>query len=696
MARDTGNQTATHKIPERAKKMTLTPEKANDGLSRLTVAFESERLSYSDLEVDLYNSGVNQLISVAAARGHRIHHFSMADLYEHEGVPYVITSLLELPPAWSGAELGCYRHLRKVSEPAVRIADVHLCFARGDDIRTGETPNIDLLSFFEVHGTLIESVDATLASCDKFELPKRCPAVPQPLTFAASTMEEVRAAISQLPTSSQWFVLKDRFGYGCGEHVHRMSFEEPGLENRIEEFLYIYGSLILQEFRPEVTGGDLTVTFFGEELIGTLRRRAAQGQWKTNASLGAAEEPHELTPAQAETAWKVRRAFPEIRLASVDLLPSGQALEINAFPGGNGLYKAYGIELGKRVFTQLEQETRQRLEKNQEIALPPAPVGVGEEAALAVAAGKSEPLYSPWKKPVRVYDIFSGELHALDIRQVIDFTAKSDGYILSVPHAGMFVPEEYVKNFELDEKALLEIDLFSDILFEGLKGFQMVSRLAPFFVDMNRSRQEGEKDKNIPAHLSNPPHKYYTIENRLLLKKSYSPREEAAVLEYYELYHNLTETLIDHMKSERGYALIIDCHSMTSVGLGRAGDEGRSRDNFVVGTLGGTSADLEIIDAFVRTLRRESKPYGLDLSVTRDRPYAGGFITRRHSDPDQHVHVIQIEVTMDTYIYKATHQNAVQRYALKPHRVRVVQSILERAVNSARQAAERIYHPHPG
>ena len=43
----------------------------------LTVAFESERLSYSNLEVDLHNSGVNQILSVCAARGHTLYHFNM-------------------------------------------------------------------------------------------------------------------------------------------------------------------------------------------------------------------------------------------------------------------------------------------------------------------------------------------------------------------------------------------------------------------------------------------------------------------------------------------------------------------------------------------------------------------------------------------------------------------------------------------
>jgi hypothetical protein len=47
---------------------------------------------------------------------------------------------------------------------------------------------------------------------------------------------------------------------------------------------------------------------------------------------------------------------------------------------------------------------------------------------------------------------------------------------------------------------------------------------------------------------------------------------------------------------------------------------------------------------------------------------------------------------MDTYMYEATEPDPVKRYALKPHRVRMVQRILEKAVTAACRAAETIYN----
>ncbi|HMB01815.1 MAG TPA: N-formylglutamate amidohydrolase [Spirochaetota bacterium] len=664
-----------------------TDKYARHGMPRLNVAFESAHLSYSELPVDLYNSGVNQMLSIAAYCGHRIYHFSMADLYEHEGMSYVSASVLELPRGWSGPSLEAYRHLKKVKQQSIRVVDIHICITRGDDIRTWNTPNINILRGFENNGILLESVEATIATCDKYGLTERCPEVPQPVTFAAKNLPEALSAIEKLPHEEPWFVLKDRFGYGCGEQVHRLAFNDPYLSAQLHDYLSAYNSIILQEFCPEVKKGDIVVTFWENRMLGAMRRRSHKGQWKTNASLGATEKHHTLTPEQAATAWAVRQAFPDIRLTSVDLLPSGKAIEINAFPGGNGLLKTQDIELGNIVFTKLEHEIRKKMEGP---LIAPPPVQGDEAPSLVGARAEIAPVYKKSNKKFQVYDVLSSEEHNMAIEDLIQFSPKSDNYILSIPHAGLFIPRKYVNHFTLDEKALLEIDLFSDIIFEGLDGMQIVSRLAPFFVDMNR-RKKGFRKHSIPAHLQNPPDEYYSIDNTLFLKQNYTAKEKKEVLTFYDLYHDITENIIDRMKRERGYALVIDGHSMTSKGLGRVYDKGEKRDNFVVGTLRGSSADNQIIDAFVQTLKSESRPYGLGLSTARDRPYSGGFITRRHSDPDEDVHVIQIEVTMESYMYEATESNPKLRYALKPHRVRVVQKVIEQAISAACETAEKIY-----
>lgn len=657
----------------------------------LTIGFESAELSYSSLEVDLYNSGINQILSVAAARGHRILHFSMADIGQ-AGDGYVAeAATLELDPAWDRAEpIEAYRHLRVTGRPTVPLSEVQLFVVRGDDIRTEETENIEALRWAAGHAKMLESVEATLSTTDKYAPIERAPQLPHPITFPVETVEDALEAIESLPREEPYLVLKDRYGFGCGEQVHRLAFDDPDLREKIGGFLETYGQVLIQEFRAEVLDGDLVVSFFDDELIAALRRLPVTGEWKTNASLGADQVGVTLTAEQEAIARAMKRSFPECRLASIDLLESGRILEINAFPGGDGLLQNYEIVLGEIVMDRLEEEL--------------LGTGVGEVAptALTWEAQKLpgfptgtrwteiEELYLAHEGDREVYDVLSGDRYELGIRELIEFDARSPEYIVSIPHAGVLIPEEFRDRFRLGEDAIVEIDLYSDLCYEMADGMHVASALAPFFVDMNRTR-EGSEEGELPRHLTNPAHEYYSVEDRLMLRKPYSEQEEERVLGYYDLYHGLLDRLIDRMLRERGYALLFDCHSMTSTGLGRVEDEGQPRPDFVTGTLDGSSAHEEIIESFTETLSRVTGERNLGLTTSRDAPYSGGFITRSHHDPDGGVHVLQLEVAMDAYMYEAVAETP-KRYAIKAPRLRIVRDAVQESFRAAAEAAERIYH----
>jgi N-formylglutamate amidohydrolase/glutathione synthase/RimK-type ligase-like ATP-grasp enzyme len=644
---------------------------------QLTVAFESHSLSYSDHLVDLYNSGVNQLLSLAAARGHRIRHFRMADLYRHLGTPRARTSVLELDDSWDGDPLSAWRHLRKVGEETLPLDAIDLYFVRGDDIRRADTPNLDVLREAELTAPMLETAAATLATTDKYALVERVPHASQPVTYTASDIDAAMDAIRRLPDAQGWFVLKDRFGYGCGAQVHRLHREAPALEHIVQDYLGAYGDVLLQEFCPDVAEGDLVVTFWDGELIAAMRRIPADDQWKSNASFGASHVAHELTREQAATAWAVRRAYPECRLASVDLLMSGRALEINAFPGASGLLETYGIVLAQRVLDTLEAELAAAAERAPHDAHPRH---VGHR--LSDETVKTE-----------VFDVFADEIHTVEVSDVIEVRqpdpAAASPVVLSVPHSGVLIPTRFIDRFPRDDRALVEIDLLSHLPYEQLPVTQLFCRLAPYFLDMNRARAAAE-EPHVPGHLRNAPHNYYTVDDEPILQRAYSTEEEHEVLRWYDLYHELLDDLMLQARHRHGWALLVDGHSMTSVGLGRVHDEGAPRDNFVVGTLDGTSADSAIIEAFLGTLRDEITPYDLGLTVASDNPYSGGFITRKHHDPANGLHAIQVEVTMETYMYEADEPDPSRRYAIKQHRLDIVRTVLARAVEAAVAAGSAI------
>jgi glutathione synthase/RimK-type ligase-like ATP-grasp enzyme/N-formylglutamate amidohydrolase len=650
---------------------------------KLTIAFESEKLTYSDLDVDLYNTGITQILSVAASRGHDLYHFSMSDLYRHDGAVYTRASVLRLPEKWEGDPVTAHRYLTKAFDRPLKLSDIDICFARGDDIRNADSPNVDLLKELDERRALMESLDATFYTTDKYELTKRLPDTPQPMTFACASPEDAYEAIGRLPKDEGYFVVKDRFGYGCGMQVHRVRFDDPELDQVIAMYLSKYTHILIQEFCPEVKNGDIVVTFFDGELIAPMFREPAYGQWKTNLSFGANQVAHALTREQEQIARTVISAFPEIRYASVDMLSTGKVIEINAYPGGQGLYQIYGVSVGAIIMDKLESEL---LAKEPPPAIITAPV---VEQPMS-PWNNVEELYRKFNEQIPVFDVFGRETYYLYIQDLIDFTPRSNDYILSIPHSGVLVPEAFKDRFDLGDECLKEIDLLSDVLYEGLDGLQVVSRLAPFFVDMNRTRN-GFEAENLPKHLTNPATEYHTIKDEKMLKQPYTGDEFAHIIRYYDLYHNIIYLLAENMIRERGYALIIDAHSMSSVGWGRVYDEGRARSNFVVGTLDDKSADSEIIHSFCQALDSVAQRHRLGLTTAKNEPYSGGFITRKHNDPDSKVHVIQLEVTMDTYMYEAVEKDKSRRYALKQPRLKMVQDIVCHAIETASLTARRIY-----
>ena len=324
---------------------------------------------------------------------------------------------------------------------------------RGDDIRTEQTPNIDILRWAATRAKLLESVEATLSTTDKYAPLERAPQLPHPVTFAASTTRDAFAAIERLDRDQPYFVLKDRYGYG-GAQVHRLAFDAAGLEAEVAGHIAAYGDVLIQEFCAEVGHGDLVITFFDDELIGALRRIAPPGEWRTNASIGALEVGVTLTAEQEAIARALKRSFPECRLASVDMLESDRILEINAFPGAEGLLRNYQTVLGAVVLDRLEEEL----------------MGPGDQekaTSLTWKAGKAarfptgtrwpevEALYPAYEGERRMYDVLSGDLFTMDIRELIEFDPHSPEYILSIPHAGVLMPEALRDRFALDESALV-------------------------------------------------------------------------------------------------------------------------------------------------------------------------------------------------------------------------------------------------
>jgi N-formylglutamate amidohydrolase len=119
---------------------------------------------------------------------------------------------------------------------------------------------------------------------------------------------------------------------------------------------------------------------------------------------------------------------------------------------------------------------------------------------------------------------------------------------------------------------------------------------------------------------------------------------------YYRPYHQALVDLIEETRRGFGRAVVIDCHSMPSVGGPMDRDPGDKRVDFVLGDAYGTSCDPSLAAAAETLLR------GMGYAVSRNMPYAGGFTTRHWGRPASGIQALQIEVNRALYMDEETYE----------------------------------------
>ena len=109
----------------------------------------------------------------------------------------------------------------------------------------------------------------------------------------------------------------------------------------------------------------------------------------------------------------------------------------------------------------------------------------------------------------------------------------------------------------------------------------------------------------------------------------------------YKPYHRALRRLFMQLQRDFGAAILIDCHSMPSSTGGR--DE-RPRADLVLGDRYGTSC-VGIVPETI-----EQCMHGFGYVVSRNKPYAGGFITEHYGNPTAGLHAIQLEINRALYM----------------------------------------------
>ncbi len=233
--------------------------------------------------------------------------------------------------------------------------------------------------------------------------------------------------------------------------------------------------------------------------------------------------------------------------------------------------------------------------------------------------------------------------------------------VFASPHSGDVYPPEFVSSVNLRFNVLRRSeDAFVDRLFQAATAHGAPLLKAHFprvYVDPNREPYEldpamfdsplpeyvNRRSPRVAAGLGTVARVVATGEDIYARKLSFEEARER-IEGHYLPYHQALSDLLAETHARFGCYLLIDCHSMPSVGGPMDTDPGSRRLDFVLGDCFGSSCATAIVDLAERTLQARGH------SVHRNVPYAGGFTTRHYGRPAERKHALQIEVNRALYM----------------------------------------------
>ena len=187
--------------------------------------------------------------------------------------------------------------------------------------------------------------------------------------------------------------------------------------------------------------------------------------------------------------------------------------------------------------------------------------------------------------------------------------------IISIPHAGLEVPQEVRKINRLSINQIQDdSDSGASEIYRPLKSevsALVTTEIARAFVDVNRAETDFSKDGVIKTHTSFNEEIYNEFPEKTLIK--------SLIEKYYRPYHaNITRFSKDLLAG-------LDCHTMAEIGPLVSPDPGKIRPEICLGNADGTCPEI-----MIRSLSGYFEKY-FETRVSRNIPFRGGYLSRSHS-----------------------------------------------------------------
>ena len=251
---------------------------------------------------------------------------------------------------------------------------------------------------------------------------------------------------------------------------------------------------------------------------------------------------------------------------------------------------------------------------------------------------------------------------------IFEFIPGTTPLLISVPHAGTWVPDELAEAFTPAARTLPDTDWLVDHLYDfarGLGAGRIRANCSRYLVDLNRP----PNDSSLYASKTTGLFPLIDFSGNAIYREENNPGENECaerLNRYWNPYHYQLQGELNRLQDEYGHAILLDAHSIAAkVPMLFSG----SLPDFNLGSNDGSSADRKLIDRSFACL--DDHPV---YSSVLDGRFKGGFITRHYGSPGNSVHALQLELSQATYLATG------MEITIDPEKYRRLQPVLEQLV----------------
>jgi N-formylglutamate amidohydrolase len=234
------------------------------------------------------------------------------------------------------------------------------------------------------------------------------------------------------------------------------------------------------------------------------------------------------------------------------------------------------------------------------------------------------------------------------MKPVFSFTRGSTPLLVSIPHAGEFVPGVINDRLLTVARQLPDTDWYVDRLYQWVTergGSVLVANYSRYVIDLNRPPDDAPLYTASGSGLL--PERAFDGEP--LYKNGLLPGVNVVrqrLQHYWQPYHDKLATELKEIRRQFGHAVLLDAHSILSKVPSLF--EGTLPD-LNLGSFKSASAAPGLVAASMAALQVDPC-----YSTVLDGRFQGGYITRHYGSPDKEVHALQLEMAQSTYMDEKT------------------------------------------